>query len=147
MSAVAVTATKVSVPFAHARLRNAIGGVAINGGQAVYFDTGGLAQLANSSTATLGQFAGIAIPRMNSGYACGAGQACEILEWGEVEGFSLSGVAYGALIYLQDDGSFGTTAGTHTVVIGKVVPTSDPDSSGNPRKLLMVFASPNTLVS
>lgn len=148
MAAVTVTAAKVGVAFpASARIRSAVGGAALSGGNSAYIDTGGLAQLCTSADATHGQFAGIAIPAKNSGFACGVGQACNLLQWGEVEGFDLSGVAFGALIYVADDGTYATTAGTKTVPIGKVVPTTELDSSGNYKKLLMIMVPFTTLVS
>lgn len=141
MGAVAVTPAMVGVADRHARRRNYLCGVSagINGGAAIYIDTNGLAQLATSADTTHCQFAGIAIPTKNSAYAAGIGQAVDVVQWGEVEGFSLSGVAYWGFVYLADDGTFATTAGTKTVRIGQCVPTSDKDSSGNPRKLLMVM--------
>lgn len=145
MSDLAVTASQVSPAFAHCRLRNTIGGVAIQGGQPCYIDSNGLAQATSSASASTSQFAGIAIPRMNNGYACGAGQACELLEWGECEGFNLSSAAYWQLVYLSDDGGISLTAGTHTAPIGRIVPTTDRDSNGNLRKLLFVF--PNWLAN
>ncbi len=148
MSAVAVTAANVGVAFpADARIRSYVAGAAINGGQAVYLDTSGLAQVCTSADATHGQIAGVAIPSKNSAFAAGSGQACNVLVWGEVEGFTLSGVAYGALVYVADDGTFATTAGTKTVPVGKVVPTTELDSNGNYKKLLMVMPSFNTLIS
>lgn len=147
MSAVTVTAAKVGVADPKARIRSYIAGVAINGGQAVYIASTGKAGVCTSADATHGQFAGLAIPTKNSAYAAGIGQAVEVVVWGEVEGFDLSGLAYGALVYVADDGTFATTAGTKTVPIGKVVPSSDVDSSGNPRKLLMVMVPYLTLVS
>jgi hypothetical protein len=147
MAAVATTAANVGVASAMCKLTNLVGGAALQGGQPVYQDSSGLAQLCTSADTTHGQFLGIAIPRMNNGYACGVGQACVVCYEGPIEGFTLSGVAYGSLLYVADDGTFATTAGTKTVPVGKVLATSDKDSSGNYKKVLYVFAPWNTLVS
>jgi hypothetical protein len=139
MSVVAVTAANVGCPDRHARRRNYLAGVALVGGQSVYIDSNGVAQLCTSASAAVGQFGGITMPRMSTGsYAAGVGQAVEVVQYGEVEGFTLSGVAYWAPVYLADDGTYATTTGTKTVMVGKVVPSAERDSSGNPRKLLMV---------
>jgi hypothetical protein len=135
-----LTSGNVGPAFAHCRIRSLIGGAAIVGGTPVYVDANGLAQPASSANAATAQFAGIAMPRMNNGYACGSGQACEVVEAGEVEGFTLSSAAYWAPVYLSDDGGISLTAGTHTAQIGRVVPTTDRDANGNLRKLLMVFS-------
>lgn len=148
MSAVAVTAANVGVASPHCKLTNMIcGATAHLGGAPIYVDTNGLAQLCTSADATHGQFTGIAIPTKNSGYACGASQNCVICTEGPVEGFDLSGTAYGALVYVADDGTFATTAGTKTVPVGKCIPTTDKDSNGNYKKLLYVFTPWLTLVS
>lgn len=147
MSALTVTPAKVGPAFSSCRIRSVLGSAAINGGTAVYINASGQAAAADSASATTAQFAGIAIPRMNNGYACGQNQACEIVEEGEVEGFDLSGMAYWAPVYLQDGGGLGTAAGTHSAIVGKVVPTSELDASGNPKKLLYVHAPFNTVVS
>jgi hypothetical protein len=140
MSDLTVNSGNVGPAFAHCRIRSLIGGASILGGAPVYVDANGLAQPASSLTAATAQFAGIAMPRMNNGYACGAGQACEVVEAGEVEGFTLSTAAYWAPVYLTDDGGIGLTAGTHAAQIGRVVPTTDRDGNGNLKKLLMVFS-------
>lgn len=149
MADLTVTATKVGVPFPHdARIRSQIAGAALNGGVCVYVDSSGKAQLSSGTTAAKATFKGIAIPRMNTGYAAGSGQAVEIVEEGEVEGFDLSGLAYGALVYVSDtDGALADAAGTHSAVVGCVVATSEYDSSGNPKKLLRIFSDPRTVVS
>ena len=147
MAAVTVTAAKVGVADPRARVRNYIANAALNGGVPVYILSTGKAALCTAADATHGQFAGITIPTKNSGYAAGAGQAVEVVVWGEIEGFDLSGLAYGALVYVADDGTFATTAGTKSVPVGKVVPSSDLDSSGNPKKLLMVMVPYLTVVT
>ena len=138
MSAVAVTAANIGIANHQGiRLRSVIAGGALNGGDSVYIDTNGVAQKATSADATHAQLFGVCLP-MASGSgagkaAGGAGQSVAVVQWGEVEGFTLSGVAYRALVYLADDGTYATTAGTKTVPVGKVVPTSEKDASGNPQ--------------
>jgi hypothetical protein len=143
-----VTPAKVGVAWADARLRNRLAGVAINGGDACVVNSSGLAVLSNSGAAGTSQFNGIAIPTKNSGYSAGVGQAVELIEEGEVEGFDLSGLAYEAPVYLSDTaGKLADAAGTKSVVVGRVVPTSERDASGNPRKLLYVHRPYNTVVT
>lgn len=145
---IAVTPTKVGVAFSDARIRNALAGVALNGGTPIYYDTNGVAQIADAATATKAQFAGIAIPTKSSGYSAGVGQAAEIVEEGEVEGFDLSGLAYWAPVYLSDtSGRLSTVAGTKSIIVGRVKPTSERDSSGNPRKVLYIHTPYNTLLT
>ena len=147
MADITVTAANVGPAFpGSARIRSFLAGAAIQGGQAVYIDSNGLAQLTAGGATTTSNFAGIALPRMNTAYAAGAGQAVEVLQEGEVEGFALSGLAYYAPVYLSNtSGTLGSTAGTHGQgIIGVVVPTSDKDSSGNPRKVLRLRDPINT---
>jgi hypothetical protein len=140
MSAISVTAANVGCVDRHARRRNYPAGAALVGGYSIYIDSNGVAQRATSADATHGQFAGLVMPRMSTGsYGAGAGQAVEVVQWGECEGFDLSGTAYWGFVHLADDGTYATTAGTKTVRIGQCVPTTERDSSGNPRKILMVM--------
>ena len=132
MADITVTAAKVGVcdplkaeifPFEAAET--------ITAGQAVFVDTNGKIQLADANASGEQQCAGIAL---NGG---GAGQAIDVLKRGRVYGFTLAG-AYFSAAYLSDTaGALGTTAGTMTVNMGRVVPLSDSDKT----KVLYVDAS------
>lgn len=51
-----------------------------------------------------------------------AGEPLTAIEIGEMDGFDLSGMAFGDPIYLNDTGVLGTAAGTVSVVVGRVIP-------------------------
>lgn len=123
MSAIALTAAKIAPVFAdECRIRTRIAAVTITAGQALYVNTSGDDDLADGNGSGTKQFDGIAL---NGG---GAGQAIDVLQEGECYGFTLSGLAYGALAYVGDTaGVLDTAAGTVTVIVGRVVPLSDPD--------------------
>lgn len=115
-------------------------GVALASGDPAYEDatTGKMLKASSETSAATAQFAGLVLE------AKGIGQATALLSAGEVGGFDLSGLAYGALVYLND-GVIGTTAGTHSVVVGRVVASAVQDSTGALRKLLKI--SVNNLVT
>lgn len=71
---------------------------------------------ANSATAPNAAVDGIAWRDVK------AGQAITVFKGGILDGFDLSGLAYGAKVYLQDAGGLGTTAGAVSTVVGEVVP-------------------------
>lgn len=106
---------------------------AVTAGQPVSINSSGLGQVCDSATSGTYQFKGIAL-------STGAiGDTISILERGEISGFALGSVAYDALIYVNDTGILGTTAGTHTIVIGRVVNLTD---APNYTKLIDVFSTP-----
>jgi hypothetical protein len=114
-----------------------LGGVALTNGLIVYDDpTTGKMKISDAAGgATTQQVYGINI----TGYSTGIGQAVTVMRHGVVAGFDLSGLNFGALVYLSTAGGIDTAAnGTKTVVIGKVVGSSETDSSGNVKKLLAV---------
>lgn len=138
MAAVTVTNAQVSPVFpddSATIIRSRIAAATILAGQAVYYNSSGQADLCGTNTAGAQQFRGIALEQ------AGAGQAVDILEQGEVEGFNLSGagLTYDALVFAQDTaGALGTAAGTKSVVAGRVVPMSNRDSSGNIKMVLFI---------
>jgi hypothetical protein len=102
--------------------------LAITQGQAVSLNSSGKAVLAdaNDSSTDSGsaqQFKGIALEK------AGTRQGVSILKRGVVAGFDLSGLAYGAKVYLSDNaGNLATAASaTKTVVVGQVTAMSDSD--------------------
>jgi hypothetical protein len=72
---------------------------------------------ANGSTTTENRFVGVLL---TGGIA---GEAATAIFAGELTGFDLSALAWGADVFLSDtDGTLGTTAGTVSTVVGKVYP-------------------------
>lgn len=91
-------------------------------GNAAYLATSGKYGLADANAAGKQQFRGIFLE------PAGAGQGTSILRRGAVGGYDLSGLAYGALVYLSDTaGALADAAGTMTVPVGRVEPMSDTD--------------------
>jgi len=92
-------------------------------GQAIYSVTAsGKAGLATAAAANnLAQFRGIALKSANAGYAV------DVVEEGEIAGFTLAGVLdYDAPVYLSDTaGSLDTGAGSVTVPVGTVSSLTD----------------------
>lgn len=87
-------------------------------GDVVFLDAAGKATKTTGSAVTT---CGLALEK------AGTRQAVSVLKRGVVGGFDLSAVAYGAKIYLSDTaGKLSTTAGTTSVVVGKVIAASDP---------------------
>ena len=95
----------------------------IDAGEAVYEVTAsGKAGLATAAAANnLAQFRGIALKNAKAGYAV------DVLERGEIQGFTLAGVLdYDAPVYLSDTaGALDTAAGSVTVIVGAVSHIND----------------------
>src|SRR5262245_5369730 len=100
MADLTVTAAQVAVVFPHSALNETydiVAGVAITAGQAIRQNTSGKGALADTDAGSGAEKAiGLALN------AAGAGQAVSYLRRGVVYGFDLSGLAYGALVYLSD---------------------------------------------
>lgn len=89
-------------------------------GQALYLTSAGTYGVADANDAGKQQARGIAL----AGGA--AGETIPMLKRGPVAGFTLTGQAYDAPIYLSDTaGALGDGAGTMTVVVGRVMPLND----------------------
>jgi hypothetical protein len=128
MSAVTNTPASIAPVNTLFEKRTLIAGADITAGQPIQWDTNGKWILAKSDTAPHSANVYIAL------HSVKAGQALEGLRNGDVYGFDLSGLAYQASVFLADDGSYATTAGTVSVAIGVVAPTSD----GSKTKVLFV---------
>jgi hypothetical protein len=132
MAAVAKTIAQIAlVDPLKATVKSYIANEAIDAGEAVYIvAASGNAALADANAAGLEQFRGIALNSV------GVGQAVDVVEDGEVAGFTLTG-NYDTLIYVGDTpGGLDTVASTtKTVVAGRVVPLADKDQT----KVLRVF--------
>ncbi len=68
-----------------------------------------------------------------------AGQAVTAIAQGELAGFDLSGLAYGAPVYLNDTaGVIGDAAGTVSIILGYVIPGPSQARGVAAKKLLLV---------
>ena len=119
-----------------ATVKSYIAGVTITKGQAVYIiaASGKLGLCTAAAANQAAQFRGIAL---NGG---GAGQAIDVLEDGEVYGFTAAG-SYDAYIYVDDAaGSLSETNGTVHVHIGRIAPLSNAALT----KVLRIFTPRHT---
>ena len=99
--------------------------VNIQAGQPLYIDANGKANLADANgVAPANTYVGIAMQTVN------AGQMVDAAWEGDIEGFTLTGLAYGAAVYVSNSaGELADAAGTATLLVGYVYPMSDPDKS------------------
>ncbi len=99
--------------------------VDIQAGQPLYIDANGKANLADGNgTAPANTYVGIAMQTVK------AGQDVDAAWDGDVAGFDLSGLAYGAALYVSNTaGELADAAGTTSLLVGRVYPMSDPDRS------------------
>lgn len=99
----------------------AIAAVALTPGQLVYLNTAGKYAVALATTAPTMKQMGVCLSTV------AAGQAFTLLKRGHMAGFTVSALAYGALLYVSDTvGVADTAAGTVSRIIGCVVPKTDP---------------------
>ena len=122
MADIVVTAAQVGVVNpAECEIHDFIAAAAITAGQAVYLTSSGTVNLADANAAGLQQFRGIALKSV------GAGQPVSVLKRGRVYGFTISGLAYDAAVYLSDTaGALADAVGTMTVNCGRVTALTDP---------------------
>ena len=139
---IAKTTTYISlVDPLKAKVKSYIAHEDIVAGQAIYSVTAtGKAGLATAAAANnLAQFRGLALKTTKAGYAV------DVVEEGEVYGFTLSGLDYDAVVYLHDTaGTLSTTNGTIHVRVGRVVSLTD---SPTLTKVLSVEVSRNVIWS
>lgn len=110
-----------------------IAGATITAGQLVYLNSSGKLDLADGSATGTAQLVGIAL----NGAA--SGEVVSVLYRGWVAGFTVSGSAYEARLYLSDTaGAFADGAGTVAVTCGRVRAHSDSDLT----KLVYFFTAP-----
>src|SRR5688572_9939603 len=89
---------------------------AIEAGYAVRIDTNGKFTLANATDTTENRIFGIATKSVP------AGMALTAVREGNLDGITLTG-AYDSPVYLSDtDGRLGSTAGTVSTIVGRVIP-------------------------
>lgn len=104
---------------------------AITIGQLVYLTAAGKAGVADANAAGKQQVRGVAL---NS---ASAGRGVTVLKRGPVDGFVISALAYDAVVYLSDTaGAVGTTAGTMSVPVARVMAIPDDGNAAGPTKVL-----------
>lgn len=117
-----VTVNRVAPVYPQeAEIYDFVAGTAVAPGDAVRIDTtSGKLILAEGTGAATSKFRGLALG------SAGAGQGISVLKRGHAYGFDLTGVDYGAPIYLDNAaGDIGTAAGSVSVVVGMVVGLPD----------------------
>lgn len=124
MANIALTAAQIgAVDPKKSKIKSYIAGSTITKGQAVAQATNGTVDPADASGGggyLFEQFRGIAIS------AGGAGQAIDVLEDGELYGFTVSGKNCGDLLYVSNDvGQIADAAGAETVYVGRVTALTD----------------------
>lgn len=131
MADIAVVAAEVGmVDPLKAKTRQMIAAETITAGQTIYQNSDGKAALCDGGAAGTAQFRGIA---MNG---AGAGQAVTVLWEGEVEGFTITSLAYDARVYASTTaGALADAAAAVAVTCGRVVSKSDKDLT----KVLQIF--------
>lgn len=99
----------------------AISAVALTKGQLVYLNTSGKYGLADGAAATTLKQMGVCLSTVD------ANRPFTLLKRGHMAGYTVTAMAYGALVYASDtDGAADTAAGTVSRVIGSIVPKTDP---------------------
>lgn len=98
--------------------------VNIEAGQPMYLDANGNVNLADADgTAPTNEYIGIAKQTVF------AGQAIDAADEGDFAGFDLSGLAYGAPVYVSDTaGELSDTPGTKTLMVGRVYPAPESNT-------------------
>lgn len=121
MTDIAVTAAKVGLVFPNnAEVYDFIAAAAITAGQAVYLNSDGKVDLADANGSGTLQFRGVALKSV------GAGQAVSVCKRGHLYGYTVSGLAYDARVYVSNTaGALADAGGGTTVGVGRVVPLSD----------------------
>lgn len=140
MAAVTIIGTVSALFVEKTRIRSQLAGAGgLANGQLTYTDgTTGTALPTDGTNATKAVFRGVVVNA-----PAGAGYPVDVVEEGYVAGFDVSGLAFGALLYVSDTpGVLSTTAGTNSSVVGRVAALTDKDSvAGKPSKVVYVRPS------
>src|SRR3990172_4586468 len=97
MTAVVVTAARVGPIWPlEAKIRTRIAAEALTAGQTVYVNSNGKVAKSNADAAGTAKLRGVALQTV------GAGQAVDVQFEGEIGGFTVSALAYDAVVYLSD---------------------------------------------
>lgn len=129
-----VTADKIELIESIQQL-TLVAGEAITAGESVRINTSGQWENADASSSGVADAYGMAL------HTVVAGQAVTAVRRGKVDGFDVSGVAYWAKLYLSDTdntGVLGTTAGTVSVVVARVIPVTGTGPGNNPDKVILL---------
>jgi len=131
MADITVTPAKVAaVRPQDSKILSYVATSAITAGDPVYITTAGKAGVADANASGTKQFRGIALKTV------GTGMAVDVLEDGEVYGFTLSGNA-DTRVYLSNNvGRIADAAGSTSVTVGRVVCLPDAPTF---TKVLRVF--------
>ncbi len=107
---------------------------AITAGNAVRIDaTAGTFTKANGTAAGEARIYGIAVK------TAAAGMPVTAIRKGVMDGWDLTGMSYDDIVYLSNtDGALGTTAGTVSTVVGRVIPTTGETLGTSYKKILFV---------
>jgi hypothetical protein len=121
MTDIALTAAQIAAVYPEkAEIFPFITAETITPGQPVFLDSNGKVELADANGSGEQQIRGIALT------GGGAGDAISILKKGHVYGYTISGLAYDAIVYLSDTvGALADASGTLAVNVGRVVPMPD----------------------
>jgi hypothetical protein len=121
MTAVALTAAQIAPVFPEkAEEFSFVAAATITKGQLVYLTSAGKVDVADGNGSGTTAPIGIAME------AGGAGQAISVLRRGHVYGYTLTSLAYWDPVYMSDTaGSLDTSAGSTSVLCGRVVSLSD----------------------
>lgn len=133
----ALTAAQIGAVYPDkAEIIDMIATEAIAAGEAVYRLTTGKAGVADANAAGKQQCRGVALR------AAAAGQVVPVLKRGHVYGYTVSGTNADVSLYLSDTaGDIATSAGTLTVVVGRVVVLPD----GNLTKVVYIDINEATI--
>jgi len=125
MSDIALTAAAIGrVDPTKDEVYHALLAATVTAGQVVYLTTAGTWDLGDGSATGTAQARGLALE------GGGAGQAVTIMKQGLVHGFTLSGLAYDARLYLSNTaGALADAAGTVPVTMGRVWAMTDADKT------------------
>jgi len=132
MADIAITAAQIAaIDPLKSVIRSYVAASAVTKGQAVYIATTGKVAPAGAQVSGGKQFRGIAL---NAG---AASDAVDVLQDGEIAGFTVSGMNGDAIAYLSNTvGALATAAGSTTVACGRVVTMTDGPSF---TKVLRIF--------
>lgn len=135
MADIALTADDVRRIFPdRERTYDHIAAATITRGQLVYINSSGKADLASAAATGTAQVVGMALKD------AAAGQVVPVLYRGWVAGFTVSGSAYEARLYLSNTaGAMADAAGTVPVTIARVRAVNDNDLT----KLVYFFTNPD----
>ena len=131
-----ITAGRVEVIESHDQTTLTCG-IDITAGWPVYADASGNWAIATGADAA--HSTGIHIAAKSAK----KGEALTAIRAGRMDGFDVSALAYNAPIYVSDAGTVATTAGTVSVVVGRVTPAeANSFFAGAARDKVVRFACP-----